>query len=135
MPEGETTFEEVFSVLHRGHSEIEGEFIKYHFAEDAVEEVKFFYNKLVTRKAQITWDENRRGVLSKARGQFMRLCMIKQAVQDALNAIDTIKRENGNPLNKDDDDLEWRRCIITKDTVIQSAALMEYLIEVSKYNF
>ena len=121
---------EVFSILHRGHKENQEDFIRYHFDGTTVKEVKSFYNKLVERKAQILWDENRRGLLSKAR-QFMRMYMAKQAVQYALTAIKSIKEENGDPLNVDDDDLEWRKCVITQETVKRNAALMEYLIQVS----
>jgi hypothetical protein len=86
----------------------------------------------VRRKDEIKWDEDRRGVLSKSRGQFLRICMIKQAIQDALSVLEDMKNDSParNPLCVDDDDLEWRTCQIHPKTVKRSAALMDYLIEV-----
>ena len=60
---------------------------------------------------------------------FMAFCF-KQAVSDALDGIVGMKTERRDPLDKNDDDLDWRTCEITKKTVQQSAALMQYLLEV-----
>jgi hypothetical protein len=76
------------------------------------------------------WDENRQGFLSKSRGQFLRMRMLKQAVHDALNVIKVMKSEERDPLDINDDDLEWRTCSISTGRVKRAAALMDYLIEV-----
>ena len=55
---------------------------------------------------------------------------LKQAVCDALEGIVCMKRERRVPLDKNDDDVEWRTSKITKTIVQQSTALMQYLFEV-----
>ena len=119
------TFYEVFTLSHRVHFNND---MNYQFSTEASWVVQDYYNNLVNRKAEIKIDKNRRGVLSKSRGQFMRLCMVKQATKDALFGAKKIKEEGGDLFKLEYDDCDWASGIITKETAKESASLMDYLI-------
>ena len=57
---------------------------EYKFKEQGLESFKLYHDDLVTRKRHVPDDENRRGILSKAKGQTARLAMIGHVLQKVL---------------------------------------------------
>ena len=79
------------------------------------------HDKLCQRKLNIPDDEDRRGILSKARGQLARMSMILHSLEQAV----------ANPLCKgrEDDDLSTWEVNINQSSVRQAELIMNYVIE------
>ena len=60
---------------------------EYKFDEQGLESFKFYHDDLVTRKRHVPDDENRRAILSKAKGQTAHLAMIVDVLEQGFAAI------------------------------------------------
>ena len=93
---------------------------EYKFNEQGLESFKLYHDDLVTRKGHVSDDENRRGILSIAKGQTSRLAMIVHVLQQGFAA--TIQG-----------DFEWNT-EIDATTMEYAKAIMNYLIA-QKFEF
>ena len=87
---------------------------EYKFNKLGLESFKFYHDDLVTRKRDVPDDENRRGILSKAKGQTASLPMIVHVLQQGFAATTQ-------------GDLEWNT-EIDGTTMEYAKAIMNYLI-------
>ena len=60
---------------------------EYKFDEQSLESFKFYHDDLVTRKRHVPDNENRRAILSKAKGQTAHLAMIVDVLEQGFAAI------------------------------------------------
>ena len=100
---------------HKGPDEI-----VYHLSDDAMSVFTSFHDDIVIRRQSIPDDENRRGVLSKAKGQLARFFHVFEQAVGMCSSLD-----KGN-----DEDLvqEWSFCI--QDTTVNHAVeLINHFID------
>ena len=78
------------------------------------------HDKLCTRKLQIPDDEDRRGILSKARGQLARIAMIIHALEQAIQT----------PINEDCPNIADWNTTVEENSVKKAETIITYIIEV-----
>ena len=100
----------VFQKIYEAHQTPK----EYKFNEQGLESFKIYHDDLVTRKCHVPDDENRRGILSKAKGQTARLAMIVHVLQQGFTA-------------PTQGDFEWNT-EIDGTTMEYAKAIMNYLI-------
>ena len=100
------TFQEIY-IAHETPRE-------YSFDVEGLATFKAYHDDLVNRKRNIPDDENRRGILSKAKGQTARLAMILHVLQQGLAATNS-------------DNFEWETEINTT-TMTYATTITNYLI-------
>ena len=71
-----------FKIIKKSHSQCK---LEYTFESDAMDTFIAVHDSLGERKLAITDDDNRRGILSKSKGQCARIAMILQALETALD--------------------------------------------------
>ena len=99
-----------FQKIHEAHQTPK----EYKFNKLGPESFKFYHDDLVTRKCDVPDDENRRGILSKAKGQTASLPMIVHVLQQGFAATTQ-------------GDLEWNT-EIDGTTMEYAKAILNYLI-------
>lgn len=75
--------EDIFRALKRAHENK----VTYTFDQLAMENFIKFHDELSDRKLSIKDDEDRRGILSKAKGQLARLAMVVHAIDRAVKIL------------------------------------------------
>ena len=88
----------------------------YTFGDEAHDKFIELHDKLSDRKLSIVDDEDRRGVISKGKGQLARLAMVIHCLEQALEHYTT-----------DGEDIEWDYSISVK-SVCQAAEVLDYII-------
>lgn len=104
------TLGSVFQKIYEAHQTPK----EYKFNEQGLESFKIYHDDLVTQKCHVPDDENRRGILSKAKGQTTRLAMIVHVLQQGFTATTQ-------------GDFEWNT-EINGTTMEYAKAIMNYLI-------
>ena len=89
--------------------------VHYCFSEEAQIEFINVHDKLSQRKIAIKDDEDRRGILSKAKGQLARLAMVIQSLNESF-----MKSNDGDHL------WEYK---ISKESLSQAKVILDYIIE------
>lgn len=115
------SLEDIFRRIKHAHQEI----VVYKF--DAAAQIAFIkaHDELCRRKIATPDDEDRRGILSKARGQLARMAMIIHSLEQAV--------ANPMPKHCQNDDLtpesdSWE-VTIKESSVVQAEMIMNYVIE------
>ena len=86
-------------------------FIIATLSDEAQRKFIIFHDELCSRKLEIMDDENRRGVLSKAKGQIARFAMVIHCLEQAIELPSS-----------------WSY-IVDEDAVVRAKTIMDYLIE------
>lgn len=112
--------EDIFRMIKYAHRKM----IEYRFDDAAQAAFIRAHDELCTRKISIPDDEDRRGILSKARGQLARMAMIihslEQAVEHPMNACCS---DESLPT-----EVQWN-ATIKEDSVIKAEVITKYIIE------
>ena len=106
--------EKVFKFAHK-------DMVVYHFDDNAQAAFITAHDNLCTRKISIPDDEDRRGILSKARGQLARIAMILHCLEEAVE----------HPMNESepsDEESNWYP-VITETSVIKAEMIMKFIVE------
>ena len=106
------TLGSVFQKIYEAHQAPK----EYKFSEQGLKSFKIYHDDLVTRKCHVPDDENRRGILSKAKGQTARLAMIVHVLQPWQGFTASTQG-----------DFEWNT-EIDGTTMKYAQAIMNYLI-------
>ena len=107
------TLKEVLDTIKDVHKDKEE--IIYTLTEDGMSVFTSFHDDIVLRRQTIPDDENRRGVLSKAKGQLARIALALHALEQAVHMLHTTTQE------------EWS-FTIDAQTVNQAVELMNHFI-------
>ncbi len=86
------TFKEVFEQIMEVHCSPEEHI--YHLSEDGMSAFTSFHDDIVIRRQCIPDDENRRGVLSKAKGQLARVALVLHAMEQAVSSCVKLHKDN-----------------------------------------
>ena len=97
--------------VFRRIKEVHMKMVHYTFDEDGKQAFIVAHDELCERKLAIPDDEDKRGVLSKAKGQLARLAMILHSLMIALA-----------------DETEWST-IVTKEDVDHAKVIIDFIIE------
>ena len=112
--------EDIFRRIKYAHQKM----IEYRFDDAAFIRA---HDELCTCKISIPDDEDRRGILSKARGQLVRMAMIihllEQAVKHPMNASEICSSGKSLPT-----EIQWN-ATIKEDSVIKVEVITKYIIE------
>ena len=100
----------VFQRIRKVHQEM----MEYEFSEDGRAAFIIVHNELSDRKLGIPDDEDRRGTLSKAKGQVARLAMILHVLEVAIGDVNGV--------------MQWD-IVISKENVECSKIIIDYVIE------
>ena len=82
------------------------------------------HDELCTRKISIPDDEDRRGILSKARGQLARMAMVIHTLEQAIK----YPKNDVCSSTESENEIEWN-AIIKEESVIKAEEIMKFLIE------
>ena len=98
--------------------------IVYTFSDDA--QVVFIraHDDLCTRKISIKDDEDRRGILSKSKGQLARMAMVIHSLEQAV----TVPMPSNDVQSENSQGPEWTS-IIESTSVMKAKTIMKYIIE------
>ena len=98
--------------------------IVYTFSDDA--QVVFIraHDDLCTRKISIKDDEDRRGILSKSKGQLARMAMVIHSLEQAV----TVPMPSNDVQPENSQGSEWTS-IIESTSVMKAETIMKYIIE------
>jgi hypothetical protein len=114
MPEGTPDFKRISTIIDEEHSKDETNFYTLH--EDAHVEFVAYHDELNERKRQEHQrDRDRNSVLSKAKGQVIRLSSVSCVLRQAI-------------CKSSDETFEWSY-IIPKQEMLNAMFLMNYLVE------
>ena len=98
--------------------------VTYKMDEEAHELFKSYHDELKRRKLFIKYDENRRGIIAKAIGQMVRVCMIVHVLD---NAVEMAQRERDMVEHNDTQDQV--SSTIGKRSALQAIAVMNYVVD------
>ncbi len=110
MDESVIKLEDMFKKIKNAHSSN----VVYSFDQQAQDAFEKMHDDLCEKKEAIIDDENRRGILSKAKGQLARIAMVIHSIQNTLDI---------------DSDGEWN-AIIDEASVQKAKIILDYIIEV-----
>ena len=91
--------------------------IIYTFTPGGMEAFRNFHDDIVAKRAAVPFDENRRGILSKATGQLARIALVAHALEQAAAVVDHASAHTSS----------WSFAI-TNDTVEHAIHLMNHFI-------
>lgn len=120
----------IFRILRHVHAEKE---VCYKLSDSAFESFIVYPDQLCMRKQSIVDDEERRGILSKVKGQYSRLAMVFHALHQALSLANTLQNEGRQDAASVQDACEEWSTIIAEDYFIsQKFQLMPPEIKISE---
>ncbi len=114
------TFKEVFEWIMEVHCSPEEHI--YHLSENGMSAFTSFHDDIVIRRQCIPDDENRRGVLSKAKGQLARVALVLHAIEQAVSSCVQLHEDNDSYTD------EWS-FTIQATTVDRAVELINHFID------
>ena len=111
MDDSVAKLDDVFRSVRNAHKQK----IVYEFDASAQSIFIEFHDDLSERKLAIVDDENRRGILSKAKGQLARIAMVIHSIESALESVSY-------------EDSQWRSQI-SVDSLETAKVIMDYIID------
>jgi len=109
--------EDVLMAIRDEHNATNRDPIIYTFTPGGMEAFRNFHDDIVARRAAVPFDENRRGILSKAKGQLARIAPVAHALEQAAAIVDHASAHTSS----------WSFAI-TNDTVEHAIHLMNHFI-------
>ena len=117
VPNDDTlSFKQLFAKIREIHSDSALEHV-YHLSAEETSVFKQFHDDIVVRRQQVPNDENRRGVLSKTKGQQARIAL-------SLHCLEQVIEHSVTP----EPDVEWSYSI-SEDTMHRTIFLLNHFIE------
>ena len=111
--------ENIFRVVRKHHS---SQLLEYTFDVQGQQAFINFHDELCIRKVSIPDDEDRRGIISKAKGQCARLAMILCCLEQAVSVC------HGMDTEEEEEELGWDTTV-SESHVLKAKNLIDYIIE------
>ncbi len=110
----------IFRIIRAIHSNK----LEYTMSDEAINNFITYHDTLVERKQAIPDDENRRGVLSKAKGQFARLALVVHVLNQAVDQAQEIHSTEQAAYDQN----HWCT-VVGEEAVACAEVLMNHFIE------